>query len=216
MPLNMRQDYEKKGCETMNYRRQTIGNGGARDTRHYAARSSNYYDGRYPGLQRAHTRSFLQGAAPGGDFTGGGGADYPGLGGQLPATQALVPQSGGGGLGGLFGGGGGGQAGGGGLAGLLGGGGGGTGSFNIGQIKDIVDRLGGVEGIVSTFGKVQTVVQSMSQMAPMIKLLLGSFGKGKKSDAEASDDGDGLAGTRRKRRKRKGPVRGRRRRSTKR
>ncbi|WP_277713305.1 hypothetical protein [Paenibacillus mucilaginosus] len=102
------------------------------------------------------------------------------------------------------------------LAGLLGGGGGGTGSFNIGQIKDIVDRLGGVEGIVSTFGKVQTVVQSMSQMAPMIKLLLGSFGKGKKSDAEASDDGDGLAGTRRKRRKRKGPVRGRRRRSTKR
>ncbi|WP_426449750.1 hypothetical protein ACP26L_32560 [Paenibacillus sp. S-38] len=206
----------------MNYRRQTIGNGGARDARH-AGRS--YYDGRYPGLQRAQTRSFLQGAAPGGDFTGGGvpfggGADYPGLGGQLPASQALVPQSGGGGgLAGLFGGGGGGQGtGGGGLAGLLGGGGGGgTGSFNIGQVKDIVDRLGGIEGIVSTFGKMQTVVKSVSQMAPMIKLLLGSFGKGKKSDAEDSDDGDGLASTRRKRRKRKGAVRGRRRRkSTKR
>ncbi|MCZ8519740.1 MULTISPECIES: hypothetical protein [Paenibacillus] len=207
----------------MSYPKQTIMSGTARDPRPHSGRPSHYHGGGYPGLQRAQTRSFLQGTAPGGDFTGGGvpfgggGIDYPGLGGQVPATQALVPQGGdgGGGLAGLLGGGGGGQGAGGGggaLAGLLGGGTGGKG-FNIGQIKQIVDRLGGVEGIVNTFGKMQSVVQSVSQMAPMIKLLLGSFGKGKKG---GDDAGDGLAPVRRKRRKRKGPVRGRRRKGGKR
>ncbi|WP_233476364.1 tyrosine protein kinase [Paenibacillus sonchi] len=50
---------------------------------------------------------------------------------------------------------------------------------NMEQIKGIVDRLGGIDGIVSSMGKVQKVMQGFQQMAPMVKLVMGSFGKKK-------------------------------------
>jgi hypothetical protein len=54
------------------------------------------------------------------------------------------------------------------------------------QIKGFVDRMGGIEGIVSSVGKVQKVMASFQQMAPMVKLVMGTFGKGKgKSGAGA-------------------------------
>ncbi|MCZ8516270.1 hypothetical protein O9H85_28525 [Paenibacillus filicis] len=172
----------------MNYPRHVIGNQGGRLPAQQH-RQTTY-------LPPAQTRSFTPDAGfNAGGFGGAGGAGgagnpfsgYPGLGEmQYPALQSMTPQqtAGGGMLGSLFGGGGGAAA--------------GAGSgFNIGQLKTIVDRLGGIEGIVSTFGKVQQVVQTMSQMAPMLKLLLGSFGK----KAAASDTDAPVRRRRRNRRK---------------
>lgn len=65
-------------------------------------------------------------------------------------------------------------------AGAGGGGGGGLlGSFNLGQVKGFVDKMGGIDGIVSTMTRVQKMVSSFQQMAPMLKLLMGSFGGAK-------------------------------------
>lgn len=48
---------------------------------------------------------------------------------------------------------------------------------NLTEIKGFVDRMGGLDGILSTVTKVQKVVGSISQMAPLVKVLFGSFGK---------------------------------------
>ncbi|MBP1153920.1 MULTISPECIES: hypothetical protein [unclassified Paenibacillus] len=170
----------------MSYQRQVIGNRGIIPHMHKSHRPSH----------PVHTRSLAQGAGYPGtypDYTG-----YPGLGqSQFPVQSPITPEpasGSGGGLSTLFGGGGSSAA--------------STGSgINIGQLKGIVDRLGGVEGIVDTFGKMQKMVQSVNQMAPMLKLLMGAFGKKKSDDAS-----EGLVSPgRRRRRKRKGSVRGQRR-----
>jgi hypothetical protein len=113
---------------------------------------------------RAYTSNFGQAPNYGMWQPPFGGEMYPGLGGgQLP--QLYNPQSSpGGGLGSLFGGG-------------SGGGGGGS-SINFNQIKTFVDRMGGIDGIIGTMGKMQKIFQSVQQMAPMMKLLMGSFLKG--------------------------------------
>ncbi|WP_051286859.1 hypothetical protein [Paenibacillus taiwanensis] len=72
--------------------------------------------------------------------------------------------------------------------------------FNIGDLKGIFDRMGGVEGIVSTMGKVQKVMQSVQQFAPMAKMLVGVFGKSKNKDNE--DEEYFYKPTRRRRRRR--------------
>lgn len=51
------------------------------------------------------------------------------------------------------------------------------------QIKGIIDRMGGIDGIVNSMGKVQKVMSGFQQMAPMVKLFMGSFGKGKEQQA---------------------------------
>jgi hypothetical protein len=50
--------------------------------------------------------------------------------------------------------------------------------FNFNQVKTFVDRMGGIDGIMGTMGKMQKIFQSVQQMAPMMKLLMGSFLKG--------------------------------------
>ena len=77
-------------------------------------------------------------------------------------------------------------------------------SFNINQIKGIVDRMGGIDGVMGHVGRIQKFIQSMQQMAPMIKVLMGSFGN--KATTAAKLDGDGLtaAGRRRRRRRNSG------------
>lgn len=93
---------------------------------------------------------------------GGGGYQYP-----VPYQAPQPPATGGG----LFGG----AAGGGAAGGAAGS------SFNLNQLKGIVDKMGGIDGIVGTMTRVQKMVASFQQMAPMFKLLLGSFGGGKAS-----------------------------------
>ncbi len=65
---------------------------------------------------------------------------------------------------------------------------------NLTEIKGFVDRMGGLDGILSTVTKVQKVVGSVSQMAPLVKVFMGSFGK--KSESKESggySNGGGLS-----------------------
>jgi hypothetical protein len=66
------------------------------------------------------------------------------------------------------------------------------------EIKGFVDRIGGIDGILTTVTKVQKVMSSVSQMAPLVKVLMGSFKKPSKSD---DDDEVEWKPKRRKRRK---------------
>lgn len=59
---------------------------------------------------------------------------------------------------------------------------------NMDQIKGIIDRMGGIDGIVNSMGKVQKVVEGFQQMAPMVKLVMGNFGKKKGSGALAAEE----------------------------
>ncbi len=77
------------------------------------------------------------------------------------------------------------------------------------EIKGFVDRIGGLDGILTTVGKVQKVVSSVSQMAPLVKVILGSFKKDSGSDA-ADDDIEVVPKKRKRRRKPTGSA-GRRR-----
>jgi hypothetical protein len=86
-----------------------------------------------------------------------------------------------------------------------------AGGFNmpsLNEIKGFVDRIGGLDGILSTVGKVQKVVSSVSQMAPLVKVLMGSF---KKDAGDSSDDGIEVVPKKRKRRKKPTGSAGRRR-----
>ncbi|MFC4600346.1 aminotransferase [Cohnella hongkongensis] len=47
---------------------------------------------------------------------------------------------------------------------------------NLGDLKTMFDRLGGIDGILSTMGKVQKFVSTMQQVTPMLKLFLGKGG----------------------------------------
>ncbi|MDQ6422527.1 hypothetical protein RB620_24150 [Paenibacillus sp. LHD-117] len=80
---------------------------------------------------------------------------------------------------------------------------------NLTEIKGLVDRMGGLDGILSTVTKVQKVVSGVSQMAPLMKVFMGSFGK-KSSSSEGGNEGSGIS--RPKARKRR-PSSGRRPRS---
>lgn len=64
---------------------------------------------------------------------------------------------------------------------------------NLSDLKSMVDRMGGIEGVLATMGKVQKFVSTMQQVAPMLKLFMGNKGK-KTSDASSK--------TKRKRRRR--------------
>lgn len=136
-----------------------------------------WYDQRDQRSQ-ADTRSFASYPGPGpGGFPGGSFPQFP------PQPQAFTPQqmpfsagppglpaaptaAGGGG----------------GLSGLLNG-------FNLGQVKNIVDRMGGIDGIVSTVGKFQKIFGQIQQMQPMLKLLLNMVpGKSKSSGSSSAGE----------------------------
>lgn len=72
---------------------------------------------------------------------------------------------------------------------------------NLTEIKGFVDRMGGIDGILTTVTKVQKVVSSVTQMAPMVKVLFGSFGK---KSASSSDSNSIVQNPRRRRRRRSG------------
>ena len=57
---------------------------------------------------------------------------------------------------------------------------------NINDIKGFIERMGGVEGIIATMGKVQKVMQTVQQFAPMAKMLTGLLPGGSKGSS--SDD----------------------------
>jgi hypothetical protein len=71
--------------------------------------------------------------------------------------------------------------------------------FNFKDIKGFVDRMGGIEGVMSTLTKVQKTMQTFKQMAPMLKLLIPKL-----SGAESASLDDDDAYYRRRRRRRRG------------
>lgn len=75
----------------------------------------------------------------------------------------------------------------------------------FGEIKQIVDRLGGIDGILSGIGKFQKFMSAMQQLAPLVRLFVG------KAATKAASEGIPNPGysTRPKRRRR--PNRSRRR-----
>jgi hypothetical protein len=130
---------------------------------------------------------------------------FGGFGAGGAAAQAGAGSGGGGGLlASLFGGGA--PA----AAGAGGGGGGILGGMNMGQIKNIIDRMGGINGIMDGIGKAQKFMGTMQQFAPMAKVLLGAFAGKKTAEAE-EDELEGIPRRRRRRRRRRGYASSRRR-----
>ncbi|WP_053781169.1 hypothetical protein [Paenibacillus xylanivorans] len=76
---------------------------------------------------------------------------------------------------------------------------------NIGELKGMIDRFGGIDGIMSGIGKMQKVVGGFQQMAPMMKLVMGilPFGKGKKSGSAADKDYEEYSPPRSRKRRKK-------------
>lgn len=74
--------------------------------------------------------------------------------------------------------------------------------LNLNEIKGLVERMGGLDGILTNVGKLQKIMATMQQMAPIIRLLTG---KGKTA---ASDESEGAIRPR-KRRRRSGSARSR-------
>ncbi|MGG4218107.1 tyrosine protein kinase [Paenibacillus jamilae] len=77
---------------------------------------------------------------------------------------------------------------------------------NLNDIKGFIDRMGGIDGIVATVGKVQKIMSSVQQFAPMAKLIMGSlpaFNKNasKNSPTEVAQELDEYTPPRRRRKK---------------
>ena len=53
---------------------------------------------------------------------------------------------------------------------------------NVDELKGLVDRFGGLDGILATVTKVQKVVSTVGQIAPMAKIFSGVLGKGGNSN----------------------------------
>ncbi|MDT9726894.1 hypothetical protein DUZ99_18100 [Xylanibacillus composti] len=76
-------------------------------------------------------------------------------------------------------------------------------------MKQMIDRLGGIDGIMNTVTKLNKMMQTFQQMGPMLKLLAGSF-LPKAATNDADDDYDFDRPRRRRRRRRRSSKRRRR------
>lgn len=72
-------------------------------------------------------------------------------------------------------------------------------NLNFKDIKGFIDRMGGIEGVMSTLTKVQKTMQTFQQMAPMLRLLLPKLG----AKSTSLDDDDDYYQRRRRRRRRR-------------
>jgi len=81
----------------------------------------------------------------------------------------------------------------------------GLGNFSLKDLQALVNRMGGIPGILDKIGKAQKLMQTLSQMAPMMKLLVRTFaGKSGSGDADAHP-----RRTRRRKRRRRAAAYGR-------
>ncbi|MBE7681502.1 tyrosine protein kinase [Paenibacillus sp. P13VS] len=87
---------------------------------------------------------------------------------------------------------------------------------NLGELKGMIDRFGGIDGIMSGIGKMQKVVGGIQQMAPMMKLVMGilPFGKGKNKSSPAETDYEEYTPPRPRKRRKKSTTTTPRRRSS--
>lgn len=54
---------------------------------------------------------------------------------------------------------------------------------NLADWKQMLDRVGGLDGVMNTMGKLQKIFSTMQQMAPLLRLLIG---KGQSASATAA------------------------------
>ncbi|WP_197258742.1 oligopeptidase [Paenibacillus dendritiformis] len=75
------------------------------------------------------------------------------------------------------------------------------GNFSMGDLKSMIDKLGGIDGIVDTMGKVQKIMSSVQQIMPVAKVFMGTLlpGKGGGKKLSTTDGGDDAAPRRRRR-----------------
>jgi hypothetical protein len=59
---------------------------------------------------------------------------------------------------------------------------------NLTDIKAMIDRMGGIDGVLANVGKLQKFMATVQQMAPMFKLFLGKKG-GKSTPANTGKKG---------------------------
>jgi|HigsolmetaAR203D_1030402.scaffolds.fasta_scaffold01175_8 hypothetical protein len=88
-------------------------------------------------------------------------------------------------------------------------GGGGFGGFQMQELKNFIDRMGGIDGILNMLTKASKLMSTLQQMAPMLKLLLPFGSKAATNDLEIDD-----RPRRRRRRRRRSKKLRRRRRSS--
>ena len=60
-------------------------------------------------------------------------------------------------------------------------------NINFNQIKNVIDRMGGIDGVISTVKQVQKMVQTFQQFAPVLKMLIPKLGSKSKDDDEEDD-----------------------------
>jgi hypothetical protein len=72
-------------------------------------------------------------------------------------------------------------------------------NLNFKDIKGFIDRMGGIEGLMNTVTKVQKMMQTFQQVAPMLKLLLPKLG----AKSTSVDDDDNAYNRRRRMRRRR-------------
>jgi len=68
---------------------------------------------------------------------------------------------------------------------------------NVDELKGLVDRFGGLDGILATVTKVQKVMSTVGQIAPMAKVFTGLLGN-KKSSSGEQEQADTFVPARRK------------------
>jgi len=44
---------------------------------------------------------------------------------------------------------------------------------NLSEWKQMLDRMGGIDGVLNTVGKIQKIFSTVQQMAPLLRLLIG-------------------------------------------
>lgn len=71
------------------------------------------------------------------------------------------------------------------------------------DIKGFIDRMGGIDGMLNMVTKMQKVIGTVQQAAPMLKLLMGSLVPSKAKTTDAVHDDIKEFAKRRKRRRRK-------------
>ncbi|MBW5445741.1 hypothetical protein GE107_06635 [Cohnella sp. CFH 77786] len=69
---------------------------------------------------------------------------------------------------------------------------------NLAEWKLMLDRLGGIDGVLTTMGKLQKIVTTMQQMAPLLRLFIG-----KGAAVKAADASGGARRNRKSRRKKR-------------
>ena len=68
-------------------------------------------------------------------------------------------------------------------------GGGPSKSFALSDIKNMIDRMGGIDGILSGIGKFQKFMSTMQQLAPLLRLFIGSSASTKSTSLGAASQG---------------------------